>query len=201
MKVIGLTGGIGSGKTTVAGFFKELNIPVYIADDAGKRLMETSPEIRLKLTELFGEDAYENHLPNRKFIASKVFNDKELLSSLNNIIHPAVETDFKKWLQDQSSKYVIYEAAILFETGGYKKCDFSILVTAPQKIRIQRLQKRDNSSVKEIQERMNNQWEDDKKSQMADFLINNEELAQTKQQVELIHDEILKAGKNCQKFC
>lgn len=201
MKVVGLTGGIGSGKTTVAGFFKDLDIPVYIADEAGKRLMNSSAEIRKKIVELFGEKAYNENLPDRKFIASKVFNDKELLSELNKIIHPAVEADFREWLKDQSSKYVIYEAAILFETGGYKKCDLSILVTAPQKLRIQRLQERDNSSKTEIQQRMNNQWDDEKKSQLADFLINNRELAQTKLQVEHIHDEILKAGKNYRKFC
>jgi len=196
MKIVGLTGGIGSGKTTVAGFFKELNIPVYIADDAGKRLMNTSSEIRQEIIDLFGEQAYKEDLPDRKFIASKVFNDKDLLSKLNKIIHPAVAADFQKWVKKQHSAYVIYEAAILFETGGYKKCDFSILVTAPKEMRIQRLQKRDDSSEKEIEERMNNQWSDKKKSSMANFLINNEELTQTKQQVEHIHDKILKAGKN-----
>lgn len=196
MKVVGLTGGIGSGKTTVAGFFKELDIPVYIADEAGKRLMKTSSEIRQKIIALFGKDAYQEHSPNRKFIAERVFNDKELLSQLNNIIHPAVERDFNAWLKDQSSPYVIYEAAILFETGGYKKCDFNILVTASQKLRIERLQKRDDSSVEEIKARMDNQWGDKKKSQMADFIINNGELAQTKLQVENIHQQILKAGKN-----
>lgn len=197
MKVVGLTGGIGSGKTTVAGFFKELNIPVYIADEAGKRLMNTSSEIRQEIIDLFGDKAYQDNLPDRKFIASKVFNDKGLLSQLNKIIHPAVERDFKDWLKDQSSEYVIYEAAILFETGGYKKCDFNILVTAPRKLKIERLQKRDKSSVEEIKDRMNHQWDDEKKSQMSDFLINNRELAQTKLQVEHIHHQILKAGKNC----
>lgn len=196
MKVVGLTGGIGSGKTTVAGFFKELNIPVYIADEAGKRLMNTSSEIRREIIVLFGEDAYQDNLPDRKFIASKVFNDKELLSKLNEIIHPAVEKDFNNWLKDQFSEYVIYEAAILFETGGYKKCDWTILVTASENLRIERLQKRDDSSVEEIKERMNNQWDDGKKSKMADFLINNEELTETKLQVEDIHQQILKAGKN-----
>ena len=107
-----------------------------------------------------------------------------------------MEADFKNWLTEQSSEYVIYEAAILFETGGYKKCDFSILVKAPQKLRIERLQKRDNSSKEEIKQRMNNQWSDEKKSELADFIINNEDLTQTKLQVEHIHSEILKAGKN-----
>lgn len=197
MKIVGLTGGIGSGKTTVAGFFKDLNIPVYIADEAGKKLMNTSSEIRNEIIGLFGENAYEGELPNRKYIASRVFNDPEQLAKLNNIIHPAVEADFREWLSKQTSAYVIYEAAILFETGGYKKCDLIILVTAPQKLRVERLQKRDDSSKSEIQERMNNQWSDEKKSGMADFIINNTELTQTKLQVEHIHGKILKAGKIC----
>ncbi|GAA4325823.1 dephospho-CoA kinase [Pontixanthobacter gangjinensis] len=196
MKIVGLTGGIGSGKTTVAGFFKEMGIPVYIADEAGKRLMSTSEEIREKIIGLFGEKAYKDNQPERKFIASKVFNDQEMLAKLNQIIHPAVARDFEQWHRKQSSEYVIYEAAILFETGGYKKCDFSILVKAPQKLRIDRLKKRDNSSKEEIQQRMNNQWSDEKKSKLADFIINNEDLEHTKQQVEHIHFEILKAGKN-----
>lgn len=197
MKIIGLTGGIGSGKTTVAGFFQELSIPVYIADDAGKRLMNTSAEIRKKILDIFGEDAYEGDTPNRKYIASKVFNDAGMLKKLNGIIHPAVEADFSEWLKRQSAAYVIYEAAILFETGSYKKCDFSILVTAPQKLRIERLQKRDNSSAAEIKQRMDNQWSDEKKTALADFIIKNDELEQTRLQVEHIHDKILKAGKNC----
>ena len=195
MMVVGLTGGIGSGKTTVAGFFKELDIPVYIADEAGKRLMETSPKIREQIISLFGESSYSGNTPERKYIASKVFSDATLLEKLNKIIHPAVAKDFKDWLQQQKSEYVIYEAAILFETGGYKKCDRSILVTAPMELRIERLQKRDDSSRNEIQQRMDNQWSDEKKSQLADFIINNEDLADTKLQVEHIHVEILKAGK------
>lgn len=196
MKVVGLTGGIGSGKTTVAGFFRELGIPVYIADEAGKRLMNTSSEIKQAITELFGEESYNGNSPNRKFIASRVFNDKTQLEKLNQIIHPAVEADFKGWLSAQRADYVIYEAAILFETGSYKKCDLNILVTAPQTLRIDRLQKRDNSSREEIKQRMNNQWSDAKKSELADFIIKNEELQQTRLQVEHIHGEILKAGKN-----
>ena len=196
MMVVGLTGGIGSGKTTVAGFFKDLDIPIYIADEAGKRLMETSPKIREQIISIFGESSYSENTPERKYIASKVFSDETLLVKLNKIIHPAVEEDFKEWLQQQGSAYVIYEAAILFETGGYKKCDLSILVTAPLDLKIDRLQKRDDSSRDEIQQRMDNQWSDDKKSQLADFIINNEDLADTKLQVEHIHAEILKAGKN-----
>lgn len=197
MKIVGLTGGIGSGKTTVAGFFKNLNIPVYIADEAGKRLMETSAEIRKKIISLFGNEAYEETKPNRKFIASKVFNDAGLLERLNQVIHPAVEADFSAWVKEQLAAYVIYEAAILFETGSYKKCDLNILVTAPQNLKIERLQERDHSSASEIKQRMDNQWSDEKKAPLADFIIKNVELEQTRLQVEHIHDKILKAGKNC----
>lgn len=197
MKIVGLTGGIGSGKTTVAGFFKELGIPVYIADEAGKRLLKTSEEIRKKVIELFGEEAYTANGPDRKFIASKVFSDAGLLSRLNKIIHPAVEKDFKQWLRDQSSDYVIYEAAILFETGSYKKCDLIILVTASMESRIERLKERDGSSRDEIEQRMANQWSDEKKAKLADFIIENEELGQTRLKVTHIHGKILKAGKNC----
>lgn len=197
MKITGLTGGIGSGKTTVAGFFRKLGVPVYIADDAGKRLLNTSEEIRERVIALFGDQAYSGNNPNRQFIASRVFNNTVMLEKLNAIIHPAVEADFKNWLSGQKADYVIYEAAILFETGSYKKCDFNILVTASQKLRIERLQKRDQSSVEEIEQRMSNQWSDEKKRKLADFIIKNEDLRQTRLQVEHIHEEILKAGKNC----
>ena len=147
MKIVGLTGGIGSGKTTVANFFKELGVPVYIADDAGKRLMVTSEEVKTAIVELFGENSYLEGNLNRKFIADQVFNSSEKLTQLNKIIHPAVAKDFQNWLKDQKSTYVIYEAAILFESGGYHKCDLIILVTAPKAERLKRLQKRDHSSI------------------------------------------------------
>ena len=201
MIIVGLTGGIGSGKTTVAGFFRDLGIPVYIADDAGKRLMRQSPQIKEEIISLFGSEAYSGDLPNRKFIASKVFSDAALLSRLNGIIHPAVTHDFKVWVQKQDSEYVIYEAAILYETGGYKKCDMSILVTTPLELRIERLQQRDDSSKAEIEQRMSNQWSDEKKSELADFIINNVDLNTTKAAVTHIHDKILKAGKISRKFC
>lgn len=192
MKVVGLTGGIGSGKTTVANFFRELGVPVYIADDAGKRLMNTSEEIKKAIIALLGPESYKKNEPDRKFIASQVFSNKEKLEALNAIIHPAVEADFKEWRSKQRAGYVIYEAAILFEKGGYKKCDLNILVTAPMEERISRLQKRDRSNVKEITARMNNQWSDEKKRELADFTIENKNLNQTKEQVRTLHQIILK---------
>jgi len=196
MKIVGLTGGIGSGKTTVAGFFKDLGIPVYIADDAGKRLLAENSDIREKVSELLGVAAYNEQVPDRKYIANKVFKDKDLLEKLNAIIHPAVASDFQDWVSKQTSEYIIYEAAILFEAGGYKKCDLSILVTAPHELKIGRLQKRDDSTVEEIEARMGHQWPDEKKAKLADFLIENKDLQQTKQEVSDIHIQILKAREN-----
>lgn len=196
MKVAGLTGGMGSGKTTVAGFFQELGVPVYIADEAGKRLMNTSDEVKSQIIQAFGKEAYSEGELNRKYIASKVFNAREQLDKLNKIVHPAVARDFEEWKNIQTSDYVIYEAAILFETGGESKCDWVILVTAQKEKRIQRLQKRDQSTVEEIEARLKHQWSDEKKRRLADFEIKNDDLSYTKEQVRNIHEIILKAIKN-----
>jgi dephospho-CoA kinase len=196
MKVIGLTGGIGSGKTTVAGFFRELGIPVYIADDAGKSLLETSEQVRASVISLLGPESYKAGLPDRKFIAAKVFASPQKLEKLNQIIHPAVAAHFEKWKKEQDAPYVIYEAAILFETGGYQKCDAVILVTASIKERIARLQNRDRSSVEEIEARMQHQWSDEKKLELANFEIKNNDLTSTRTQVRNLHEILLKPSKN-----
>ncbi|HSI69953.1 MAG TPA: dephospho-CoA kinase [Gillisia sp.] len=196
MKVIGLTGGIGSGKTTVAGFFKELGIPVYIADDAGKKLLETSEAVRSAVISLLGPSAYKSNMPDRKFIASQVFASAEKLEKLNLIIHPAVAAHFENWKKEQDAPYVIYEAAILFESGGYKKCDAVILVTAKLEERVARLQKRDDSSFEEIEARMQHQWSDEQKLELADYQIKNNELSSTRTQVRNLHEILLKPSKN-----
>ncbi|MCM4161057.1 dephospho-CoA kinase [Antarcticibacterium flavum] len=201
MKVIGLTGGIGSGKTTVAGFFKELGIPVYIADEAGKTLLETNEAVRSSVIKLLGPGAYTGNIPNRKYIASRVFSSPEDLEKLNNIIHPAVAAHFEKWKQEQDAPYVIYEAAILFETGGHKKCDAVILVTATMEERLARLQKRDSSTVEEIEARMKHQWSDPKKLELANFEIKNNDLASTRAQVRNLHEILLKPSKNWGLLC
>lgn len=195
MMVVGLTGGMGSGKTTVANYFKELGIPVYIADDAAKALMNTNAEVKSKLLSLFGDQAYKNNEIDRKYIADQVFNDTQKLQLLNNIIHPAVVLDFQNWKNKQESPYVIYEAAILFETGGYKKCDFVILVTTALEERIKRLQLRDQSSVEEIEVRIQHQWSDNKKRKLADFEINNNNLQTTKEQVRNLHKILINTRK------
>lgn len=196
MMVIGLTGGIGSGKTTVAKIFSDLGIPVYIADDAAKSLMNTSAEVKKSVLALIGEKAYSGEIPDRKYIASQVFTSEEKLKKLNQIIHPAVIKDFTDWKLLQEAPYVIYEAAILFETGGNKKCDKVILVTAPLQTRISRIQNRDLSTRGEIEERMAHQWPDEEKLKLADFVIKNTEINSTQHQVRKIHDFLLKASKS-----
>lgn len=187
MMIVGLTGGIGSGKTTVADFFKDLGIPIYIADEEAKKLM-LKESVKFEIITLLGEKSYDSSgKPNRKFIASQVFEDKILLEKLNGIIHPKVRQHFKKWAEKQDAAYVIYEAAILFETQKYKQFDHSILVTAPKKIRMQRLKARDNSTEKEIEARMQNQWSDARKKNLADFVIKNTDLTKTKVKVSKIH--------------
>ncbi len=194
MKVVGLTGGIGSGKSTVAGFFQELGVPVYIADTEAKRLMNESPELKKKISALFGIKAYVNNLLDRKYIASEVFYDKEKLEALNGMVHPAVREDFAGWKQQQASAYVIYEAAILFEQGGNKNCDLTILVTASRESRIARLHKRDNSTLEEIEARMAHQWPDERKRELADFVIENEQLEETLKKVKEIHQILLETA-------
>lgn len=194
MKVLGLTGGIGSGKTTVAGFFKELGVPVFIADTEAKNIMEKDDRVKTEIITAFGEKAYKNDKPDRKFIASKVFNDKQSLEKLNAIIHPAVARHFELWKNEQQAAYVVYEAAILFEKGGYQKCDLNLLITAPKEEKLKRLQKRDNSSLEEIQVRMDNQWSDEKKKELADFVIENLDLSKTRTAVRQLHETLLKSA-------
>lgn len=192
MKLIGITGGIGSGKTTVANFFKELDIPVYIADDEAKKLMHRSP-IKEELINLFGEEAYDQSGSlNRKFIAAQVFDRKKQLEQLNQIVHPRVTEDFKSWIQQQHAPYVLYEAAILYETGRYKDFDFTILVTADKSERIARIKNRDQSTEREIESRMKNQWSDKKKRKLADFVIENHNLNETRKKVYKLNEVLLK---------
>ena len=196
MKVIGLTGGMGSGKTTVANFFKELGIPVYIADEAAKSLMNTSAEMKSQIMDLLGKKAYPAGILDRKYVAAQVFNSAEKLEKLNSIVHPAVAKDFENWKKSQNSPYVIYEAAILFEKGGHKKCDAVILVTAPYEERIKRVKSRDKSSEEDIQARMKFQWSDSRKRKLADFEIKNLNLQNTREQVRKLHEIILISDKN-----
>jgi len=192
MKIIGLTGGIGSGKTTVSNMFRDLGIPVYIADDEAKKLMNTSKVIRRKLIELFGAQAYENNELNRTYIASKIFNDDSYLKKMNAIIHPSVAVHFKKWLQKQTAKYVIKEAAIIFEHNMQSQYDSIITVIANKDKRIDRILKRDNTTREKIMAIMKHQLSDEEKAKLSDFVIINDELKHTREQVLKTHNSILK---------
>ncbi|OBQ56544.1 dephospho-CoA kinase [Tamlana sp. s12] len=192
MKKVGLTGGIGSGKTTVAKMFQELGVPIYIADDEAKKLMNESSVLRQELTQLFGENAYLNDGLNRPYIANIIFNDKTYLQKMNSIVHPRVAEHFKKWVLEQKSPYVIKEVAILFENGGHKACDLVISVTAPKNIKIERLLERDDTTVEKIENIMKNQWSDEEKIKLSDFVVFNTVLEETYTQVLKIHEEILR---------
>ncbi|MFI1745890.1 dephospho-CoA kinase [Thalassobellus sediminis] len=193
MIIVGLTGGIGSGKTTVAKEFEQLGIPVYIADEQAKKLMGRSKIIKRKLMQLFGVDAYINDALNKLFIANIIFNDKTYLQKMNAIIHPRVAKHFQKWVAKQEAPYVIKEVAILFENEGYKQCDFVITVTAPIDLRIKRLLKRDNTTEAKIEAIMNNQLTDEEKIKRSHFVIENISLDSTKEQVIKVHNKILKS--------
>lgn len=195
MIVVGLTGGIGSGKTTVAKMFSKLGVPVYIADDEAKKLMRTSKVIKRKLVELFGASAYIDNSLNKPFIASIIFKDKAILAKMNAIIHPRVARHFEKWIAKQNTAYVIKEVAVLFENGGDKFCDYVLVVTAPKAIKIERVLVRDKTSEEKIEAIMNNQWTDAEKVDRSDFVIENKDLKNTEIQVLAVHANILKKIK------
>ncbi|ASV31991.1 dephospho-CoA kinase [Maribacter cobaltidurans] len=191
MKIVGLTGGIGSGKTTVAKMFAELGVPVYNSDLEAKKLMHSSKTIRNKLKILFGESAYLDGKLNRGYIAKSVFNDQDLLKALNGIVHPAVRRHFKKWCKKQDHSYVIQETALLFENRAQDLYDKIILVVAPKEVRIDRLLERDQSTREDILARMENQLEDKEKIPLADFIIKNTNLEKTGERVTEVNRAIL----------
>lgn len=191
MKIIGLTGGIGSGKTTVSNMFAALGVPVYNSDTRAKQLMVTSEELREEIAELLGEASYRDGELQRKYIADKVFKNPELLKALNALVHPAVKADFQQWAAKQEFPYVIQEAAILFENGSYPAFDKMILVVAPEEIRITRIEARDKTSREAILDRMKYQWDDARKMALADYIIDNTNLEDTRKQVAQIHAELL----------
>lgn len=189
-KVIGLTGGIGTGKTTVSKMFSELGVPVYIADVEARRISE-QPEIQKRIVDTFGEGVTSpDGQVDRKKLAALVFFNEENLRKLNAIIHPLVKQDFQQWLSQQSAPFVIREAAILFESGTNTDCDKVIIVTAPRELRIFRIMERDHISREEILARMANQWPDSQKIAMSDYVIENSDLEETRKQIIKIFTEL-----------
>lgn len=192
MYVVGLTGGIGSGKTIVSEVFKSIGIPVYNSDIEAKILMNTDSDIINKLKMIFGYNIYnsENQL-DRKKLADLIFNNKDKLNTVNSIVHPPVKKHFQIWMNKQNSLYVIKETAILFESGTYKDVDKIITVSAPLSLRIKRLILRDNSNKKKILERIKNQLNDEYKIKNSDFVINNNNEELILPQILSIHNNLL----------
>lgn len=176
-KIIGLTGGIGSGKTTVAKYFASKGIPVYIADDAAKSLMDDRKVVQ-EVQAIFPQNVIlKNGLLDRSTIRELVFADKSKLEQLNKIIHPKVKSDFDNWLKkNKKAPFIIKEVAILFETNGQKYCDATILVTAPIETRIKRVLERDSTSRETILQIINNQLPEEEKMKLATFVVTNENL-------------------------
>lgn len=198
--IIGLTGGIGSGKSTVAKLFEQLGVAVYYTDSEAKKLMLNSKYIRKKLIERFGEEVYHNKELNKVFLANLIFTNKENLDFVNSIVHPKVNQHFKKWIKKRGkeTKYVIQENAILFENESDKYCDYIIAVIAPEEERINRVVARDKTTRQKVKERIGNQWSDEVKAEKSHFIINNIELEKTETEVLKIHKNLIKLAFDCQ---
>lgn len=197
MLKIGITGGIGSGKTTVSQLFELLGVPVFYADDEGKNVMTKDPGIKQAIQESLGLDAYfADGTLNRKYIASIVFHDENKLQQLNSLVHPAVFKSFEKWAQSyRNVAYVLKEAALLFEANSYKMCDYTILVTAPLETRIARVIKRDGVSRQQVESRNEKQFTQEQKLAFTDFIIDNSGNELLIPQVLTMHQHFLTAIK------
>jgi dephospho-CoA kinase len=192
MITVGITGGIGSGKTIICRIFSVLGVPVYNADHEAKELYSL-PAVQKELKKNFGEKLFdkEGNLDKKK-MAELIFGDEDSLKQVNAIIHPKVIKHFNEWRKKQSSAYILKEAAILFESGTYKDCDKIILITAPAEMRIRRILQRDERTRKGVEQIIAHQWTDEKKKQLSDFIITNDETKLVIPQVLDIHEKLLK---------
>ena len=192
MKKIGITGGIGSGKTYVAAVFQSLGIPIFYSDIQSKKLMISSEKLIKLLKEEFGNDIYKDSDLNKEKLSSIVFNDKSKLEKLNSLVHPIVKKEFNNWCKKQTSSYIIKEAAILFESNSHLGLDAVICISAPLELRKKRLLKRDNSTEKEIQNRIENQISQEKKEKLSDYIIINDEKDLLLPQIIKIHEALIR---------
>jgi dephospho-CoA kinase len=191
MKIIGLTGGIGSGKTLISEIFKNLNIPVYNSDIEAKQLMNQNHIIKVKLIEKFGTNIYIKDVLNRKLLSSIIFENNKYLEYVNSVVHPEVKKHFSEWVNTKCSDYVIKETAILFESGAYTDTDLIITVTAPAEIRINRVMQRDDITRNEVLLRMKNQISDEERIEKSDLTIINDGKQLLLPQIINIHHNIL----------
>lgn len=188
---IGITGGIGSGKSFVCQIIESMGYPVFYSDTEAKKIIQNHPTAVQGITKLFGSKAYLNGELNSKFIAKKIFTSPELRKSMNELIHPLVRSSFEEWASHQNSNLIFNEAAILFETGSYKNFDKTILVTAPLPLKLSRICKRDKLSLEEVNDRMSSQWTDEEKLPLTDFVINNDEIEPLEEQISHIIEELI----------
>lgn len=190
--IIGLTGGIGAGKSVVAKILESMGFAIFYSDFEAKELVNNDPVIRRELSELVNEDLYQTGELDRKRLAALIFSSPELRAQVNNIIHPRVRAHFKAYCDAQPKEQLIFnEAAILFETGAYKNFDKNVLVTAPDELRIERVMKRDKVSEQEVLNRINAQWSDAQKRELADHVIVNDEKMPLLDQVERLVDQLI----------
>ena len=187
---IGLTGGIGSGKSTVAAMFEAMGYPVFYSDQAAKAIMRNDPNVQEAIIQQFGENAYQNGELNRQWLAQRIFSQPEEKEFINYLVHPLVRNAFSEFAHNQTSPLVFNEAAILFETGGNFYFDKTILVVAPSELRIARVMKRDACTRENVENRMNNQWADEQKIPLADHVIVNDDAQPLLQQIEKLIDEL-----------
>ncbi len=191
MLKIGVTGGIGSGKSTVCRVFGILGVPVYNADDRARNILYCDEEVKRSLLEAFGESLFTGGKPDRRKLASLVFDNSEALGTLNSIVHPAVRNDFNVWLDDHHGEpYIVKEAAILFETGTWRELDWIILVTAPEQVRVERIMERDGITRDEVEKRVDNQWPDEKKIPLAGTVIRNDDREPVLPVLLSLHDKL-----------
>ncbi len=189
---VGITGGIGSGKSFICQILQSMGYPIFFSDESAKGLLKSSKIVRKKVIKLLGKAAYSaDGEIDRSYIASRIFSDQSLLTEINAIIHPEVRRDFKEWAHNQSAEIVFNEAAIIFETGGFTHFDKTILIVTPKETRIKRVLKRETISIDEIEKRMNNQWSDAQKKPLADFIVYNDDADMILPQINTILQDIL----------
>jgi len=196
---IGLTGGIGSGKTTVAKIFELLDVPVYYADDAAKRIMNEDEQLKIAIQKQFGKEAYKDGVLNRTYLSAKVFTDPLQLEILNSLVHPATIRDAAVWMARQKASYTIKEAALIFESGSAEQLDYVIGVYAPAPLRIVRAMDRDHLTHDEVKQRMNKQLDENMKMKLCDFVIYNDEQQLLIPQILELHKKLLELAKERQR--
>jgi dephospho-CoA kinase len=192
---VGLTGGIGSGKSTVAQIFETIGIPVYYADNEAKRLMNENKNLKEAIIKIFGTDAYTNNQLNKKHIGTIAFSDPKKLEQLNAVVHPATKKDGEEWMRLQTTPYAIHEAALIFEAGVNERLDFVIGVSAPQELRVKRTMSRDNATYEDVMKRINRQQNEEEKIKQCDFVLINDEQQLLIPQVLALHEKLVALSK------